>query len=414
MKNLKATALSLFCTAALLTGCSTAAADVTTSDTGKLQVVTTNFAAYDFARGVAGDLADISILLPPGTDSHSYEPSPADIIKIDQSDLFFYLGGESDDWVDSILETTTDVNAVKMMGAQIVLLAEDAHTHADGETCTDEDCDHDHSTEETVETVEDDHDHDEEEEHVHTEDCDHDHEEEATVEEDHDHEEEDVCTDACCTEEDHDHAEEAVETVEEDHDHDHDEETTVVSNTITDLGAVTSYDEHIWTSPSNAAAVVLYFADAFAAADPDNADVYYANAESYAAEITTMGDAFTAFFDTVDEKLMVVGDRFPLKYFATEYDIEYYAAFPGCSTETEPSAATMAYLIDLVNDRSVDTVYHIEFSNGLVAAAIADSTGAQTAQFHACENLTQEEINSGMTYVDLMYQNLETLEATMG
>ncbi len=365
MKNLKATALALLSGAILLSGCSTSAVDF---DNEKLQVVTTNFAAYDFARAVAGDLADISILLPPGTDSHSYEPSPMDIISIDQSDLFLYLGGESDDWVDTILASTTDVNAVRMMGAQIVLLPEDAHTHADGESCTDETC---------------------------TEDHDHD-------EDDHDHDDDVVCTDETCTE-DHDHD-----------DHDHDEETSIVSSTITNLGTVTSYDEHIWTSPSNAAAVVLFLADSFAEIDPDNADTYYANAAAYVEEITAMGNAFTAFFAGVEEPVMVVGDRFPLKYFATEYNIEYYAAFPGCSTETEPSAATMAYLIDLVNDRSIDTVYYIEFSNGLVANAIAESTGVETAMFHSCENFTQEEIDSGMTYVDLMYQNLETLEATMG
>ncbi|WP_409968558.1 metal ABC transporter substrate-binding protein [Bengtsoniella intestinalis] len=382
MKNLKATALSLLCASALLTGCSSASTGTTTNtaaEGGSLQVVTTNFAAYDFARAVAGDLADISILLPPGTDAHSYEPSPADIIKIDQSDLFLYLGSESDTWVDTVLSSvSSDVNAVRMMDAEITLVAEDAH-------------DHDHDEEEVTE---DDHDHDEEV--AAEDDHDHDHDEEVVTEDDHDH----------------DHDEEVA--AEDDHDHDHDEEeSTVVSSTFTDLGAVTSYDEHVWTSPSNAAAVVLYYADAFAALDPDNADTYHANAEAYAAEITAMGNEFTAFFETVSEKLMVVGDRFPLKYFANEYGIEYYAAFPGCSTETEPSAATMAYLIDLVNDRSVETVYYIEFSNGLVSNAISESTGAQTAEFHSCENFTQEEIDSGLTYVDLMYQNLETLQATM-
>ena len=110
---------------------------------------------------------------------------------------------------------------------------------------------------------------------------------------------------------------------------------------------------------------------------------------------------------------MVFGDRFPLRYFAEEFDIDYYAAFPGCSTQTEPSAATIAFLTDKVRQEHIPTVWYIEFSNHLVADSIAEATGTKTAMFHTCHNVSQEEMDSGATYLSLMEGNLETLRANM-
>ena len=106
---------------------------------------------------------------------------------------------------------------------------------------------------------------------------------------------------------------------------------------------------------------------------------------------------------------MVFGDRFPLRYFAAAYDLEYYAAFPGCGTQTEPSAATIAFLTEKVRREQIPVVWYIEFSNHLVADCIAEATGPRTAMFHTCHNVSKAEIESGATYVSLMERNLETL-----
>lgn len=309
---------------ALLAGC--APASVQEPEDGKLHIVATVFPAYDFARATAGDLADVELLLPPGTESHSYEPTPADILKVQSCDLFLYLGGDSDQWVETILE------AAEPTGRTLALI----------------DC---------VETLE--------EEHV-----------EGMQEEVGHHHDED----------------------EDDHDHDH-------------LGTVTEIDEHVWTAPANAAAITRQFGEVLAELDSANGERYRANAEKYAEEIDTLDGEFHAFFDSLPDRTIVFGDRFPLRYFAEEFDLRYYAAFPGCSTQTEPSAATIAFLTDKVREEGISTVWYIEFSNHLVADAIAEAAGAGTAMFHTCHNVSPNELAGGETYVTLMRGNLERLRA---
>ena len=282
----------------------------------KLQVVTTVFPAYDFARAVGGDKAEVTLLLPPGAESHSYEPTPEDILSVQSCDLFIYLGGESDTWVETILDSAEPQGATMRMIDCVDLLEE-----------------------------------------------------------------------------------EVVEGMESEEDH--------------DLGAVKEYDEHVWTSPRNAAIITRAIGEQMQALDPENAQTYAEGANAYAAEIEALDAEFSAFFDTVENKTMVFGDRFPLRYFAAEYGIQYYAAFPGCSTQTEPSAATIAFLTDKVQEEGISTIYYIEFSNHLVADSIAEATGAQTALFHTCHNVTAQEMADGETYVTLMTKNLETLKTTM-
>ena len=273
--------LILFLMLAMLTGC--APSNVQEPEDGKLHIVATVFPAYDFARAAAGDLAEVELLLPPGTESHSYEPTPADILKVQSCDLFLYLGGESDQWVETILE------AAEPKGKTLAMV----------------DC---------VDTLE--------EEHV-----------------------EGMQEEAGHSHEDHD-----------DHD-DHDGDGH--------LGTVT--------------------------------------------EIDALDGKFHDFFDSLPDRTMVFGDRFPLRYFAEEFDLNYYAAFPGCSTQTEPSAASIAFLTDKVKAEHISTVWYIEFSNHLVADAIAEATGAGTAMFHTCHNVSPEELEQGETYVTIMEGNLERL-----
>ena len=332
--------VSLLLLCALLTGCG---AKTEPKDPNKLQIVATVFPAYDFARAAAGEYAEVTMLLPPGAESHSYEPTPADILAVRDCDLFLYLGGDSDAWVDTILTSVEPTGHAMRMVDCVELLAEEhvegmqlepGHTHEDGEECHEEHHDHGHG-----------------------------------------HEEE----------------------YEED----------------SGLGRVTGYDEHVWTSPKNAAAITRSIGMELAELDPAHSEEYLSAAEAYAVEIDRVDEAMTAYFDSLTDRTIVFGDRFPLRYFAEQYQLDYYAAFPGCSTQTEPSAATIAFLVDKVERENIPTVWYIEFSNHLVADSIAEATGTKTAMFHGCHNVSRAEMDSGVTYVSLMEQNLETLRANL-
>ena len=312
----------LLCALLLLAACGPA---LPPEDSGRLQIVAAVFPAYDFARAAAGELADVTLLLPPGAESHSYEPTPADILRVQRCDLFLYLGGESDAWVDTIL------SAIEPKGETLRMI----------------DC-VDLLEEETVEGMQGGHDHD------------------------------------------HDH--------EEGHDH---------------LGEVVGMDEHVWTAPENAAAITRTVGERLAALDPGNGETYRANAGGYALELEELDRDFAAFFDGRTDRTIVFGDRFPLLYFAGAYDLDYYAAFPGCGAQTEPSAATVAFLTRKVREEGLPAVWYIEFSNHLVADSIAEAAGVETAQFHTCHNVSRAELEAGATYLSLMRANLETLREHM-
>lgn len=314
------TAALLLCT--MLTACAPARTPETAKD-GRLKVVSTVFPGYDFARAAGGELVEVELLLPPGTESHSYEPTPTDILAVQECDLFIYLGGESDAWVETILDS------VDRRGADLRMI----------------DC---------VELLE----------------------------------------------------EETVEGMQGEPGHDHEKEGHGV-------GEVVEMDEHVWTSPRNAAAITRTVGEKLAELDQNHAADYEANAEAYAGEIGALDQTFTAFFDSLPTRTIVFGDRFPLRYFAEEYGLDYYAAFPGCSTQTEPSAATIAFLTDKVRAEHISTVFYIEFSNHLVADSIAETTDTKTAMFHTCHNISPEDLTAGATYVSLMEQNLETLREAL-
>ena len=325
--------MTLLLSALLLLGLVACGQGEAAKDTGphRLKVVATVFPAYDFARAAGGEWVEVTMLLPPGAESHSYEPTPADILAVQDCDLFLYLGGESDAWVDTILE------AVQPSGAVLRMI----------------DC-VDFLEEETVEGMQ--------------------------AEPGHHHE-------------DHDHEEE------EDHDH--------------GAGQVMEADEHVWTSPKNAAAITRAIGRELSSLDPAHQTEYSANTEGYVSQLDRLDQTFRDFFDSLEDRTIVFGDRFPLRYFAEEYGLDYYAAFPGCSTQTEPSAATIAFLTDKVRSEGISTIWYIEFSNHLVADSIAEAAGARTALFHTCHNVSREELESGATYITLMEGNLVRLQETM-
>lgn len=289
---------------------------------GKLKVITTIFPAYDFARQVFGDTADVKMLLKPGQESHSYDPSAKDIVEISGCDLFVYNGGESDQWVESVLKSAPDTQTFRMTDA--VTLLDEEFTEGMQNT-----------------------------EHDHDEHADHD---------------------------------------DDDHD-EHDEE----------------YDEHVWTSPENASAIVKALGKRAAELFPDSADAVTANADSYAAEIDGINDRFAELLNG-EERYFIFGDRFPLLYFFRDYGLNYYAAFPGCGSETEPSAQTMTFLLDkLKQPDSVPAVFCIELSSRRLAEVLAEDSGLPVAEFHTCHNISADDLAAGETYVSLMERNYKVL-----
>lgn len=300
----------------------------------KLSVVATIFPQYDFVRQIAGDLVELTMLLPPGAESHSFEPTPQDIITIQNCDVFIYVGGESDAWIEDIL-SSMDTNAMRVVSLmELVDVVE----------------------EEIVEGMEEEHEHEE-----------------------------------------HDH-EEGEEHEEEEHEHEHEE---------------AEYDEHVWTSPVNAKGIVRALADTLCEADAANAEAYTQNAAAYTAELDALDAAFRAAVAEGTRKTIVFGDRFPFRYFADAYGLDYYAAFPGCSTETEPAASTVAFLIDKVKEESIPAVFHIELSNEKMADTICEATGAKKLLLHACHNISKNDFEAGVTYLQLMTANVEALREAL-
>lgn len=308
----------------------------------KISVVATIFPQYDFVRQIAGDNVELKMLLKPGEETHSYEPTPQDIIAIQNSDLFIYVGGENDAWVEDILESMPD------NGRKTLKLV---------------DC---------VDTVE--------EEHV----------EGMKEERGHDHD---------------DHDEDDAEHEEDEADHEeHGQE---------DTHSVHEIDEHVWTSPLNAVKIVEQIKEELCEIDSENASDYEENAEAYVAQLNELDQEFQDVVDHSKRKLMIFGDRFPFRYFAEEYDLDYYAAFSGCASDTEPSAATMAFLINKVQDENIKTVLKMELSNENIAKAIAEATNADVKEFYSCHNLTAEQFADGETYLSLMEKNVETLREVL-
>lgn len=305
----------------------------------KISVVATIFPQYDFVRQIAGENVELKMFLKPGEETHSYEPTPQDIIAIQNSDLFIYVGGENDAWVEDILESMPD------NGRKTLKLV---------------DC---------VDTVE--------EEHV----------EGMKEERGHDHDEDDA-----------DH---------EEHEADHEEHGQEETHSVHEI------DEHVWTSPLNAVKIVEQIKEELCEIDSENASDYEKNAEAYVAQLKELDQEFQDVVDHSKRKLMIFGDRFPFRYFAEAYGLDYYAAFSGCASDTEPSAATMAFLINKVQDENIKTVLKMELSNENIAKAIAEATNADVKEFYSCHNLTAEQFADGETYLSLMEKNVETLKEVL-
>ena len=169
----------------------------------------------------------------------------------------------------------------------------------------------------------------------------------------------------------------------------------------------------MWTSPRNAVRIVEKLRDALIAVDPENAGDYTQNAADYIDRLNRLDQEFQETVDTAKRHTILLGDRFPFRYLADAYGLDYYAAFPGCSSESEASAKTIAFLIDKVKEEKIPVVFSIELSNEKMTDSICEATGATKLQLHSCHNVTRDDFEQGITYLDLMERNVQALKEAL-
>jgi zinc transport system substrate-binding protein len=185
------------------------------------------------------------------------------------------------------------------------------------------------------------------------------------------------------------------------------------SSTQSETEETPEMDEHVWTAPANAMKIVQKLSDTLCTLDSANQDTYKANTKTYLAQLQKLDDDFRQVIDNSKRKEIIVGDRFPFRYFCEEFGLTYYAAFPGCSTDTEADASTVAFLIDKVKEDQIPIVFHIELSNEQMCDSICEATGAKSELLNAVHNVSDSDFKAGVTYVSLMEHNVEVLKEAL-
>ena len=293
-----------------------------------LRIVCTTFPQYDWTRCILGDRAndvELVLLLDNGIDLHNYQPTADDIIKIARSDLFVYVGGESDKWVSDVLQAAQNPNRRVISMLETVVAKE----------------------EETVEGMQ-------AEVHAHDEDEAHDHEAE--------------------------------------------------------------YDEHVWLSLRNAEAIIRVLADALCELDPAHAELYRATASAYIDQLAALDARYSDMVHSASRTTILFADRFPFRYLADDYGLTYYAAFVGCSAETEASFETIAFLAKKVDELKLPVVLTIEGDNHSIAETVVSSTQAKNQQIlviNSLQSVTANDIADGESYLGIMTENLDVLKEAL-
>ena len=329
MKKIISVLFAVLMLAGILNGCGKGPTD----NNEKLSIVTTIFPEYDWVMNILGDKAsdaDVTMLLDNGVDLHSYQPSADDIIKISRCNLFIYVGGESDGWVEDALKEATNKDMVVIDLLDVL-----------GDAVKEEE------VKEGMEAEEHDHDHEDE----------------------HDEEE-----------------------------HDHEEEV--------------EYDEHVWLSLKNAAVLVDAIRDALVSLDAENAESYTANASAYIEKLNALDADYQAVVDAAAVKTVLFGDRFPFRYLVDDYGLDYFAAFVGCSAESEASFETIVFLANKVDELDLFTVLTLEGTNHKIAETIVSTSKNKSAQILSMDSMqstTSQDVKNGATYLSIMEKNLAVL-----
>ena len=327
MKKLLALVLSALVLTSLLVGCGS-----TESKKADVKVVTTIFPIYDWVREIAQDDADINLdlLLDNGVDLHSYQPSAKDIVDISDCDIFIYVGGESDKWVDDTLKQANNKNMTVLNLMDIL-----------GDKAK----------------------------------------------------EEEVKEGMQADEDDHEKGEEHKEG-EEEHE----------------------YDEHVWLSLKNSSLIVDKIAEALKKADTQHADAFQTNADAYKNKLNELDKQYQDAVDKASVKTLLFGDRFPFRYLTDDYKLDYYAAFVGCSAETEASFETITFLAGKADELQLKAIMQIETSDGSIAKTVRDNTKTKDQTILTLDSLqsvTSERAKNGETYLSIMTANLDILKEAL-
>lgn len=330
----------------LLSGCGKSE-ETASTEKRKLKIVCTTFPQYDWVREILGDKveqADITLLLNNGGDLHNYQPSAKDIAKIAASDVFIYVGGESDEWVKSALAEATNENM------EVINMMESL-----GDVVR---------SEEIVEGME----------------ASHDHEESSKdIEAEHDHDE-------------------AKEEHEQEAEHEHDEE---------------EYDEHVWLSLQNANEICKTITESLKKLDSENSEAYDTNLAAYQEKLAALDQGYQSVINNAKGKTLLFGDRFPFRYLVDDYGLDYYAAFPGCSAETEASFETIAILAEKTDSLGLKSICVTESSDQSIAKTIINNTNEKNQNIlvlNSLQAVTATDIENKMTYLSVMESNLEVLK----
>lgn len=311
---------------------SSSLAESNSEETKKLSIVTTIFPAYDWVKQVVGDNknVEISFLIDKGVDLHSYQASAADIAKITDSDLFVYVGGESDDWAEDIIKENPNLNYINMVDSI-------------GEAAL---------AEELVEGMQDEEEHENESE------------EHANEEGEHEEGEEEI-------------------------------------------------DEHVWLSIKNAETIVSAIEAKLAEIDPDNKAEYEKNANDYLAKLDELDKEYKDTLSSIQNKTIIVGDRFPFRYLVNEYGINYYAAFTGCDAGSEASFETVKFLANKMDELNMSDIFIIDGSKGDLAKTIVDNTKDKNAKVLVLDSMQSTKSSDNASYLDIMKKNLEVLKEVL-
>ncbi len=311
----------------LLVACSDTAQNASTkASDSQLRIVCTVFPQYDWVSQILGDQADnvdLTLLLDNGVDLHNYQPTADDITKISSCDMFIYVGGESDGWVDDALAEATNkdmvvINLLDALGDSI-------------------------KEEKLIEGME--------------------------------------------SEEEEEKGETEVE-----------------------------YDEHVWLSLKNAAILCDAIKDALCQLDSTHTETYEANADSYVADLNALDNEYQQMVASAARQTVVFGDRFPFRYLMDDYGIKYYAAFPGCSAETEASFETIIFLAGKVDQRGLNSVMVIDGSDQTIAKTIIDNTAAKDQQvlvMDSMQSVTAADVANGKNYRSIMQNNFQVLKEAL-
>ncbi len=365
-RKILALCLSVCIIAGVLSGCGKSTQS-SKEDSDKLSVVTTIFPYYDFVRQIAGDKVNLKMIVPAGMDTHSFEPTASDMISMSKADVLIYNGGGMESWIPQVVDAASNPQMIAeaMMDSVDAVVEEHVegmqeergHSHDDADGHENEQKGHKNNSGKNY------------------------------VNEDEKYGNSDTNKHNSDTEKAH-------------NDNTKDEET--------------EYDEHIWTSPVNACKIVDKIAETLSRADEKNANFYKKNADIYISKLKSIDTQFSDIVNEAPMHYLVFGDRFPLRYFVDEYGLDYSAAFAGCSSDTEPSADTIAFLIDKVKSEGVPVVLKIELTSSKVADSIAEATGTKVMTFYTCHNVTRKQFDQGVTYIDLMERDIDTLKKALG